>query len=122
VFVALVLPDLHLRKRFAQVGVILFVAYLLAPILTVSFVVLGGISTGALEIFYPTTILGISVLFIASLIPETSGETWGSMWPLVGYDNAVDGLYVRGPWLQRFQELDEMEAQNRMTTAMSDWF
>jgi hypothetical protein len=44
------------------------------------------------------------------------------MWPLVGYDNAIDAIYVRGPWLQRFDELDEMDAQKRMTTAMIDWF
>jgi hypothetical protein len=67
-------------------------------------------------------ILSIWALLIASLIPGVSGETWGSMWPLVGYDNAVDSLYVRGPWLQRFRELDEIEAQNRMMTAMNEWF
>lgn len=44
------------------------------------------------------------------------------MWPLAGYDNAIDAIYVRGPWWQRFYELDEQEAADRVTAAMGRWF
>lgn len=111
----------HLRKRVAQVGVILLVSSQLLQLLA-PFVIIAVESVPViLGIFYLTS-FGAFVLLIAALIPGSQGETWGSMWPLVGYDNAIDAIYVRGPWLQRFEELDEMEAQKRMSTAMSDWF
>ena len=44
------------------------------------------------------------------------------MWPLVGYDNAIDALYVRGPWLVRFQELDEMDRERNVTHGMAQLF
>lgn len=113
---------LHLRKRVAQAGVILFIASLLAPVFLVPFSVLGGGVGLEVVAFFPLVVFSGMLLFIAALMPGTKGETWGSMWPLVGYDNAIDSLYVRGPWWQRFEELDEMEAERRTTTAMSEWF
>ncbi len=112
---------LHLRKRVAQAGVILFIASLLAPVFLVPFSVLGGTDLGVVA-FFPLVVFSGMLLFIAAVMPGTKDETWGSMWPLVGYDNAIDALYVRGPWWQRFEELDEMEAEKRTTTAMSEWF
>ena len=95
---------------------------LLSPILTLPSTIYGGwFSAGFVVIFF-LAVLSLWVLLIAAVIPDAPAETWGSMWPLVGYDNAIDSLYVRGPWLQRFQELDDMEAQNRMTAAMKNWF
>lgn len=101
----------HIRKRVAQVGVVLFVGSLLSP---------------AVPVVWDTplplmvTLLGGVVLLAAALIPGNAEETWGSMWPLVGYDNAIDGLYVRGSWRERFEEMDEVEAQKRRTTAMRE--
>ena len=95
---------------------------LLSPILTLPSIIFGGWTITGVEGIFFLTILSIWILLIAALIPDSPEETWGSMWPLVGYDNVVDALYVRGPWLQRFEELDEIEVQNRMTTAMSNWF
>ena len=112
---------LHLRKRVAQIGVTLFIASLLAPVLALPFSIIGAAGFGV-AVYFPLIILSGAVLFAATLIPETPGEIWGSMWPLVGYDNAIDALYVRGPWLTRFEELDEMEAAYRITIAMSEWF
>ncbi len=103
----------HVRKRVARVGVVLFVLSTLAPMVPL-------IWSGFLTILV-TGLSGL-VLFAAALMPSNSEETWGSMWPLVGYDNAIDGLYVRGPWWERFRELDELDVQMRTTTAMSDWF
>ena len=104
---------LHLRKRVAQVGVILLVASYLAAIVPV-------IWNTAFPYFF--TISSGLVLFVAALLPEPPDETWGCIWPLAGYDNVIDALYVRGPWQQRFYELDEQEARNRVTTAMGQWF
>jgi len=104
---------LHPRKLTAQVGVVFYALSMLAPAVPVLW-----------WTYFPflLTLLGGLVLFIASLMPSTEGETWGSMWPLVGYDNAIDAIYVRGPWRLRFEELDEAEAQGRVTTAMGTWF
>lgn len=62
------------------------------------------------------------VLFVAAVLPGNPHEVWGSIWPLSGYDNAIDAIYTRGPWWQRFYELDEQEAENRTTAAMATWF
>ena len=104
---------LHPRKVTAQVGVVLYALSLIAPAVPVLWSTLFP---------FLLTLLGGLILFIASLIPSTKGETWGSMWPLVGYDNAIDAIYVRGPWRQRFMELDEMETEGRVTAAMTEWF
>lgn len=116
---------LHLRKRLAQAGVAIYVVSLLSAILPIPAIlfhaeamVLGyGIAAGTSLVIFS----GV-VLFVASLIPSTVGETWGSMWPLVGYDNAIDAIYVRGPWWQRFAELDEIDRERRINTAMESWF
>jgi len=44
------------------------------------------------------------------------------MWPLVGYDNAIDAIYTRGPWRVRFQELEESETQKNVTSGMISLF
>ena len=104
---------LHLKKRAAQVGVSLLVAsYMTAILPAVWNTVLPFLFTAS----YPL------VLLIAALLPEPPDETWGRIWPLAGYDNAIDAIYVRGPWWQRFYELDEQEAQTRVTAAMGGWF
>lgn len=71
---------------------------------------------------YLVTAMGGLILFVAALTPGPSDETWGSMWPLVGYDNAIDALYVRGPWRQRIYELDQQDQKDRITIAMGKWF
>ena len=103
----------HLRKLVAQVGVILYVSSLAAPAVPYIWNTAFPLSL---------TLLSGLVLFVAALLPTTSDESWGSMSPLVGYDNVIDSLYVRGPWLRRFEELDEAEAEKRTRTAMSRWF
>lgn len=113
---------LHLRKRVAQAGVLLQIAAALGPVLAVPFSVIGGPPGIGIAVFTPLLLLSGPVLLLAALLPGTPEETWGSMWPLVGYDNAIDGLFVRGPWWQRFYELDEQEAQNRVAVAMGSWF
>ena len=110
----------HLRKRFAQAGVLAFIVGMGAPIPPIA--VLGDRAVGVLEGSVLAILSGGLLLAIAALLPEPPKETWGSLWPLVGYDNAVDSLYVRGPWWLRFQELDEAEAEERISSAMGEWF
>jgi 8-oxo-dGTP pyrophosphatase MutT (NUDIX family) len=102
--------------------VVLFVASQLFPLLPLPLVTFAVQSVPGISGIFYLIVFSAFVLLIAALIPGSPRETWGSMWPLVGYDNAIDAIYVRGPWLQRFEELDELDAQKRMTTAMSDWF
>ena len=104
---------LHLRKRAAQAGVSLLVASYITTFIPVVW--------NTLIPFFFTASSGM-VLFAAALLPEPPDETWGCIWPLAGYDNVIDALYVRGPWWQRFYELDEQEARNRVATAMGEWF
>jgi hypothetical protein len=59
----------------------------------------------------PTGLAGLLLLLLASVLPEKKGELFGSMWPLSGYDNAIDGIYTRGQWLVRIQELDDEDAE-----------
>ena len=103
----------HLRKRVAQAGVALLVGSYLSvaiPLLWVTILPLLFMVTSG------------PVLFVAGLLPRNPDEEWGCMWPLAGYDNAIDAIYVRGPWWQRFYELDEQEAADRVTAAMGRWF
>lgn len=104
---------LHLRKRVAQAGVILFVMSYLAGLVPIVW--------NSLFPFFFTASSGM-VLFVAAILPATPDESWGCIWPLAGYDNVIDALYVRGPWWQRFYELDEQDARNRVATAMGTWF
>jgi len=99
----------------AQAGVILYVA---PTLLGVFWTFLGSLTlyVAVLYVFAPF------VLLAAALLPGSSEDEWGSMWPLVGYDNAIDALYVRGPWWERFAEQDEIEAEGRLKTAMREWF
>ena len=87
------------------------------PIIVIGGSVGIGVSANGLLVLF-----GGVTLLLAALIPGPADESWGSMAPLVGYDNAIDSLYVRGPWWQRFAELDELEAEKRLTAAMSEWF
>jgi hypothetical protein len=107
-----------IRKRTAQGGVILFIL------------------SAAYSLYWPlqwlyqpiewlpvvASFLGTFAFLMAAILPVNNEDEWGSMWPLVGYDNAIDALYVRGPWWQRFEELDEIDAENRTRTAMNEWF
>ena len=68
--------ELPSRKKVAQAGVVLFVV----------------------SMFFPLTGLpGLLLLLLASLIPEREGEEFGSLWPLVGYDNAHRRNIRQGP-------------------------
>jgi hypothetical protein len=105
-----------LRKIFAQAGVVFLVASYAEGVV---FPFLSGFPSeyGALAFSVPQ--LGIWLLLIASVLPGSEKDEWGSIWPLAGYDNAIDAIYTRGPWLVRFQESDEQEAQQRITSSMT---
>ena len=47
---------------------------------------------------------------VAAILPEREDELFGCMWPLSGYDNAIDAIYTRGAWMVRIQELDDEDA------------
>ena len=108
-----------LRKAVAQVGVLLFIASMLEGVFSPFLVFLSGwLSVLPFAVFES----GILVLLIASVLPSRREERWGSMWPLVGYDNVIDAIYVRGPWWARFDELEEQERVNHVTEGMSTLF
>jgi hypothetical protein len=86
------------RKSVGQVGVVLYLASMIPPL-----------SLAALP--------GLLLLIIAFLFPQKEGELFGSMWPLVGYDNAIDAIYTRGPWMVRIQELDEEDLRRKAVPA-----
>jgi hypothetical protein len=65
---------------------------------------------------------GCPLLIIAAVLPDNERDTWGSMWPLVGYDNAIDAIYTRGPWLTRYQELLEQETDRNVTDGLAHLF
>jgi hypothetical protein len=65
---------------------------------------------------------GIFILLIAAIMPGSAQEEWGSMWPLVGYDNAIDAIYTRGPWWTRFEELEDQERQKGVVDGMTTLF
>jgi hypothetical protein len=65
---------------------------------------------------------GLVFLIVAALLPTNAKEEWGSIWPLAGYDNAIDAIYTRGPWWVRFEELGEQERQRRVTEGMNALF
>lgn len=67
--------------------------------------------------------LGLLLLLVASVIPKKNeDDTLGSMWPLVGYDNAIDAIFIRGQWIVRMMEMDEKDANNNITSAMMSIF
>lgn len=66
--------------------------------------------------------IAIILLIAASVLPGRESDTWGSTWPLVGYDYAIDAVYTRGPWLIRFQELEDAERERRITDSMTCLF
>ena len=108
-----------LRKPVAQVGVLLFIASTLEGI----FLPFTVYSSGWLSML-PIALFssGIFVLLIASVLPASERDEWGSMWPLVGYDNAIDAIYTRGPWRVRFAELEEQEREQGVVDGMNSLF
>lgn len=108
------------RKKVAQVGVVLFIVSLVQGIFLSPLAFIGpdnpilpmlGIGSA-----------GIFVLLIATLLPASDQDEWGSIWPLAGYDNAIDAIYIRGPWLIRLQELDEIDLQRNLTSGITTMF
>ena len=94
------------RKAVAKAGVLLY----LTPYVPLPF---------GLPILPAAGFAGLFLLLLAAVLPSGEGETFGSMWPLVGYDNAIDAPYVRGPWQVRFQEMDEMDRERNVTHGMT---
>ena len=95
-----------LRKAVAQAGVLLYLtSYVPLPI--------------GLPMLPAAGVAGLLLLLLAAILPSGEGEIFGSMWPLVGYDSAIDALYVRGPWMVRFQEMDEMDRERNVTNGMT---
>jgi hypothetical protein len=105
-----------LRKRVAQIGVVLYILGMTVPYFY--YLVPGSLSL-AVAIFFSS---GVFVLLIAGLLPSRKEEEWGCIWPLSGYDNAIDAIYTRGPWLMRFEELDEIDKERGVSTAMTEMF
>jgi hypothetical protein len=89
------------RKSVAQVGVLLYVS-----------------TQFGIPFLAPVLPFAVLVLLVAAILPASDQDSWGSMWPLVGYDNAIDAIYSRGPWLVRYQELDEAEVERGITEGM----
>jgi len=99
-----------LRKALAQAGVLLFLTSYVVPYL--------GFFGLPILLLPAAAFVGLLLLLLGAITPSGQGETFGSMWPLVGYDNAIDALYVRGPWLMRFQEMEDLDKQRNVTIAM----
>jgi len=103
----------------AQAGVIIFILSLLDPIFLPFVQFIAGPLTLPIYIWLQ---LGIVLLLVAALLPASSEEEWGSIWPLAGYDNAIDAIYTRGPWWARFDELTEEGRQRQITEGISQMF
>jgi hypothetical protein len=108
-----------LRKLVAQVGVLLFIGSMLEGIFSPFIIFVSGWFPLLLVLFFEC---GIFVLVIASLLPAREGDAWGCMWPLVGYDNAIDAVYTRGPWWVRFAELEEQARERGVIEGMHRLF
>ena len=108
-----------LRKSVAQVGVLLFIISMLEDVFYPFIVFLSGWLSILPIAFFSS---GIFLLLIASVLPASDEDEWGSMWPLVGYDNAIDAIYTRGPWWLRFSELEEQERERGVVEGMSRLF
>ncbi len=103
----------------AQVGVLLFIGSMLGSIFYPFIVYTSGwLSMLPIALFSS----GILVLLIASVLPASQKDEWGSMWPLVGYDNAIDAIYTRGPWWVRVAELEEQEREQGVVDGMNSMF
>ena len=110
--------DKLLKKTVAQFGVVLYITSMLESIFY-PFIFLSGWLLIIPIVFFES---GILLLLVAAVLPSSGEDRWGSMWPLVGYDNAIDGIYTRGPWRVRFQELEESETQKNVTSGMISLF
>ncbi len=111
--------ELITRKKVAQLGVALLVLSLLQPVWEPYVFYSSGYLVLAV---YALVSSGIFILFIAALLPSKKEEEWRSMWPLSGYDNAIDAIYTRGPWLIRFQELEEQDRERGVSSGMTTMF
>jgi hypothetical protein len=107
---------MSIRKRVAQIGVILYILWTTAPF--VFYLVPGPLTLLVIMVLSS----GVFVLFIAALLPSRKEEEWGCIWPLAGYDNAIDAIYTRGPWLMRFGELEEIDRERGVSTGMTTLF
>jgi hypothetical protein len=107
---------MSLKKRVAQIGVVL---YILGTVVSLVFYLVPDSLTLPVAIVNSS---GVFVLLIAGLLPSRKEEEWGCIWPLSGYDNAIDAIYTRGPWLMRFQEADEIDMEGRISRAMTTMF
>jgi len=99
----------------AQGGVVAFIFWMLAGI----WGPLGG------ELFLPLflpTWMWMPFFVVSALIPGSDRDDWGSIWPLSGYDNAIDAIYTRGPWLVRYEELEELEAERNVADGLNSLF
>ncbi len=108
-----------MRKVVAQTGVVLFILQMLGPIYAPYIQYVTGQWT--LPVFIGIQ-MGICLLVIAAIIPQKEGEEWGSIWPLAGYDNAIDAIYTRGPWWVRLDELAEQERERGIAAGMNTLF
>jgi hypothetical protein len=109
-----------LRKTIAQVGVISYMVgtgseFLISfvPIALPQYAIIGSYTLG---------FFALILFLVVGAAPSNETEEWGSMWPLVGYDNAIDAVYTRGPWRIRFEEMDELDVQKNITEGMTMMF
>jgi len=105
---------LTFKKLVAQVGVLLYISSSIVPF--------AGIQHISSVVWPLTSLLAILLFILVAVIPSKPDDVFGSMWPLVGYDNAIDALYVRGPWMVRFQEMDELDRQRNIASGMKSLF
>lgn len=103
----------------AQVGVVLYITSMLESIFSPFIVFPSGWLSILPIVFFES---GVLLLLVAAVLPSREEDEWGSMWPLVGYDNAIDAIYSRGPWRVRFQELEESETQQNVTSGLINLF
>ena len=107
------------RKTVAQVGVILYTISTISSIVVPYFTFISSEYFGLVLVFESVW----PILFlVAAIMPTNKDEMWGSMWPLVGYDNVIDGIYTRGPWRIRFAEMDELDREKNVTVGMTSMF
>lgn len=109
-----------LRRTTAQVGVICYAANFLSGLLVPFF------QFGVPEDFnigiYMLGFFALILFLVVGATPSNEAEEWGSIWPSVGYDNAIDAIYTRGPRRIRFEEMDELDVQKNIIDGMTTTF
>lgn len=103
------------RKAMVQVGVVLFLLQMSQFIYIPSAYSLPGDDVLVLNLVLS---MGVAFLFVAALLSSRGQDSWGSIWPLIGRDVAIDGIYTRGQWHVRYQETDEQDRARSVTTGM----